>query len=38
MDIFGPAFDQTEIMSGIDATNTNYGGLKIAGSKVRNFK
>ena len=34
MDIFGPQFNQTEIMSGITSTNTNYGGLRIAGSKV----
>ncbi|XP_028402070.1 putative serine protease K12H4.7 [Dendronephthya gigantea] len=34
MDIFGPSFNETEIMSGITRTNTNYGGMKIAGSKI----
>ena len=37
MDIFGPQFNETEIMSGITSTNTNYGGKKIAGTKVTNF-
>lgn len=34
MDIFGPLFNETEIMSGVSSTNTNYGGLKIAGTKI----
>lgn len=34
MDIFGPAFNETENMSGVTSTNTNYGGMKIAGTKV----
>ena len=34
MDIFGRQFNQTQIMSGVTSTNTNYGGKKIAGSKV----
>ncbi|XP_046852436.1 putative serine protease K12H4.7 [Xenia sp. Carnegie-2017] len=34
MDIFGLNFNETEIASGINRTNTNYGGLGIAGSKI----
>ena len=34
MDIFGPQFNQTQIMSGVTSTNINYGRKKIAGSKV----
>ena len=34
MDIFGPQFNATNIQSGVDQTNTNYGGYGIASSKV----
>lgn len=34
MDVFGSTFNETELLSGISRTNTNYGGLDIAGTKV----
>ena len=34
MDVFGPQFNAKNIQSGVDQTNTNYGGYGIASSKV----
>lgn len=34
MDIYGPQFNTTNIQSGVDQTNTNYGGYRIASSKI----
>ncbi|XP_066273343.1 putative serine protease F56F10.1 [Branchiostoma lanceolatum] len=33
-DIYGPQFNQSTLMEGIKRTNTNYGALKIAGTKI----
>lgn len=34
MDIFGPEFNEAALLAGISSTNTNYGGLHIAGTKI----
>lgn len=34
IDIFGSKFNETELLSGISSTNTNYGGTDIAGTKI----
>ena len=36
MDIFGSKFNESYIISGIDSTNTNYGGFGYLGEKVCN--